>query len=137
MCILSYTVYGLAFSETTLSKEHDMALNRLNDMKRKFQDRLDEADKLMKDFKHKDKMSEADKYVLMLADLTKKLEEFNLEVKYTDILLPSVTKNKNMECVKYLSPPPPPHSRLVLFSRQVVFTHMRTYSYFCKNKKCQ
>lgn len=57
-----------------------MAVNRLNDWKRKFLLALTETQKLVNDFKTKDRMSEAENYLMQLQDTNKRLEEFAAEV---------------------------------------------------------
>ena len=61
-------------------KEHEIRVKKLNEKKRKFQEELNGVDKQLKDFKIRDKMSEADNYVVTLENISKRLEEFNMEV---------------------------------------------------------
>lgn len=74
------------FRETKLSKEHDIAVNRMADWKKKFQEKLTETQKQVTEFKTKDRMSEADAYVHLLEEITKRLEDFNMEVRHLYIL---------------------------------------------------
>ena len=67
--------------ELKLSKEHEIKVKALNEKRRRFQDDLDAVAKQVKDFKVKEKMSEAENYVMQLEDITKKLEGFTLEVR--------------------------------------------------------
>ena len=55
-------------------------MNRLADWKKKFQISLNDTQKQVTDFKTKDRMSEADSYVHLLEEITKRIEEFNMEV---------------------------------------------------------
>ncbi|ELT89912.1 hypothetical protein CAPTEDRAFT_157693, partial [Capitella teleta] len=66
--------------EQKLSKAHDIAVNRLKDWQRKFTATLTDTMKMVNDFKQKDRMSEAESYLLMLQDTTRKLEDFTREV---------------------------------------------------------
>ncbi|PVD24893.1 hypothetical protein C0Q70_15383 [Pomacea canaliculata] len=66
-------------AENKLQREHDMAINRLSDWRKRFQAQLDEAVKKVKDFASKDRMSEADKYLADLVDLDSKLQVFKEE----------------------------------------------------------
>ena len=68
------------FSETKLQKEHDIAVSKLSDRQRKFQLRLNEVLEMVKGFKTKDRMSEAQDYLLKLKDIQRVLEEFYKEV---------------------------------------------------------
>lgn len=67
--------------EQKLSKAHDIAVNRLKDWQRKFTATLTDTMKMVNDFKQKDRMSEAESYLLMLQDTTRKLEDFTREVR--------------------------------------------------------
>ena len=69
--------------EQKLSKEHNIAANRLNDWKKRFLASLDETRKVVGEFKSKDRMSEAEQYVFTLNEIGKKLEDYNLEVRKT------------------------------------------------------
>ncbi|XP_038073730.1 dynein heavy chain 3, axonemal-like isoform X4 [Patiria miniata] len=78
-------------SETKLQREHDIAVSKLLDRQRKFQARLHDVLDVVKGFKTKDRMSEAQDYLLKLQDIQKVLEEFyqekasiNLEEKLLD-----------------------------------------------------
>ncbi|XP_023932407.1 dynein heavy chain 3, axonemal [Lingula anatina] len=66
-------------SETKLQKEHEIATQNLTRWKKKFKTKLDAMAKKVKDFSQKDRMSEAEHYVLQLEDMQKNLEEFNKE----------------------------------------------------------
>ncbi|KAK7495478.1 hypothetical protein BaRGS_00013176, partial [Batillaria attramentaria] len=66
-------------AENKLNKEHDIAVNRLNDWKKRFQAQLDDAIRKLKEFASKDRMSEADKYMADLTDLDNKIEFFKEE----------------------------------------------------------
>jgi fructose-1,6-bisphosphatase len=70
----------LYFREVKLGKEHDIATNKLKEWKRKFLERLMDTKKQVTDFKSKDRMSEAENYVLLLEEITQKLEDFSQEV---------------------------------------------------------
>ena len=73
-------VYCVCDREQKLSKEHDIAVNRLNDWKRRYLMTLTETQKVVNDFKTKDRMSEAESYVHLLDDTARRLEDFTLEV---------------------------------------------------------
>ena len=66
--------------EFKLGKEHDIATNKLKEWKRKFMERLMESKKQVTDFKQKDRMSEADNYVTLLDEITRRLDEYAQEV---------------------------------------------------------
>ncbi|CAH1783206.1 unnamed protein product, partial [Owenia fusiformis] len=66
-------------TESKLAKEHDIALNRLNAWQNKFQVKLDHIAAQIKSFSTKDRMSEAEQYVLDLENIGNKLDEFNKE----------------------------------------------------------
>ena len=68
------------YREQKLSKEHDIAVNRLSTWKKEFQQTLNDTQKLVNDFKLKDRMSEAEAYVALLEDVSRKLEQFTQEV---------------------------------------------------------
>lgn len=68
------------FSEYKLQREHDQALHKLSDWKKRFQHQLDDAVRKVKEFASKDRPSEADKYMGELNDLSSKLEHFKEEV---------------------------------------------------------
>ncbi|XP_033642613.1 dynein heavy chain 3, axonemal-like [Asterias rubens] len=77
-------------SETKLQKEHDIAVSKLSDRQRKFQLRLNEVLEMVKGFKTKDRMSEAQDYLLKLKDIQRVLEEFYKEkasINYEENLL--------------------------------------------------
>ena len=79
-CTLNLGIHVSFFRENRLWREHEMRVKQLNERKRKFQEELNNVDKQLKDFKIRDKMSEADNYVIALENISKKLEEFNMEV---------------------------------------------------------
>ncbi|XP_022099330.1 dynein heavy chain 3, axonemal-like isoform X3 [Acanthaster planci] len=79
-------------SETKLQKEHDIAVSKLLDKQRKFQAKLQDVLEIVKGFKTKDRMSEAQDYLLKLNEIQRILDEFyeekvsiNLEEKLLDI----------------------------------------------------
>ena len=72
--------HNVVLRESKLSKEHDIAMNRMNDWKKKFQARLDACQKTVTEFKQRDRMAEAEAYLFELQDISKQLEDFALEV---------------------------------------------------------
>ena len=72
--------FVLVHSENKYQKEHDIACNKMRDWKRRFEKTLDENMKKIKEFGSKDRMSEADKHLADLEDMTIKIEEFREEV---------------------------------------------------------
>ncbi len=56
-----------------------MKVGLLKDWKKRFQISLDVMQKEVIDFKHKDRMSEAEQYIFQLQELDKRLEQSNLE----------------------------------------------------------
>ncbi|XP_059151071.1 dynein axonemal heavy chain 3-like [Physella acuta] len=66
-------------AENKLQREHDLACNKLKEKKKQFESLLEEYVKKVKDFGTKDRMSEADKYVAELEDISQKLELFKEE----------------------------------------------------------
>ena len=63
-------------------KEHDIALNKLKEWKKRFQAELDSLQKEVLEFKAKDRMLEADHYVAQLDEISHKLGEANEEVSH-------------------------------------------------------
>ena len=66
--------------ESKLAKENEMKVTQLASWKVRFQQRIQQCAKQIKDFAQKDRMSEAEAYLEELKDLGAKLEEFTLEV---------------------------------------------------------
>ena len=66
--------------EQKLTKEHDIAVNRLNNWKKEFTTTLNNTLKEVQDFKTRDRMSEAENYLLTLQEIAKKIEGFQQEV---------------------------------------------------------
>ncbi|XP_041348477.1 dynein heavy chain 3, axonemal-like isoform X2 [Gigantopelta aegis] len=66
-------------TEAKLQKEHDYAIMKLRDWKRKFQASLDDIEKKIRLFYSRDRMAEAEKYVTELDDMEKKLAELKTE----------------------------------------------------------
>lgn len=64
-----------------MSREHDLAVNRLMSRKRTFAERIVEVHKQVSEFRMKDRMSEAEAYLKQLEDLSTMLEEFTTEVR--------------------------------------------------------
>ena len=69
-----------------MSREHELALRRLSDFKRKFQERISEVHRQVIEFKTKERISDAESYVQQLEEINKKVEEFNTEVVLSQIL---------------------------------------------------
>ena len=67
-------------SESKLQKEHDIAVSKLSDRQRKFQARLHDILEIVKGFKTKDRMSEAQDYLLKLHEIQRVMDEFYNEV---------------------------------------------------------
>ena len=55
-------------------------MNRLNDWKRKFLNRILDVRTQVQQFKLNDRMSEAEQYVVQLENISKSLDDFNTEV---------------------------------------------------------
>lgn len=66
--------------EHKLQKEHDIAVNKLNEWRRRMESQLQEALQKLKDFASKQSMSEADKYLAELGAIADKIEWFKEEV---------------------------------------------------------
>ncbi len=83
-------------SETKLQKEHDIAVSKLSDRQRKFQIRLNDVLDIVKGFKTKDRMSEAQDYLLKLKEIQRVLEGFYKEVSWLSDLfvLPHIVFSK-------------------------------------------
>ena len=68
------------FREHKLQKEHDIAVNKLNEWRRRMESQLQEAMQKLKEFATKQSMSEADKYMAELNALGELIEWFKEEV---------------------------------------------------------
>ena len=73
-------IFFIIFREDKLQKEHDIALTRLNDWKKRFLQRIVETQKQVSDMRHKDRMSEATNYVTLIEEISKRVDEFLDEV---------------------------------------------------------
>ncbi|CAG5118303.1 unnamed protein product, partial [Candidula unifasciata] len=62
--------------ENKLQKEHDIAVYKLKEHKKLFECTLEEYQKKIKEFNTKDRISEADKYVSELEDISQKIDDF-------------------------------------------------------------
>lgn len=71
--------------ENKLQKEHEIAVNKLNEWRRRMDKQLKEAMQKLKDFASKQSMSEADKYMAELNALEEEIEWFKEEVRTTSI----------------------------------------------------
>ena len=69
--------------ENKLNKEHEFALGRLAECKRKILERIIEVQRQVLDFRLKDRMSEAEAYVEQLNEIGQKVEEFFEEVLFS------------------------------------------------------
>jgi glycyl-tRNA synthetase beta subunit len=61
-------------------REHEIAVNKLNEWRKRMDEKLTAALQKIKDFAGKSSMSETEKYVAELMDLDKQIEEFREEV---------------------------------------------------------
>ena len=81
-CRLSPILSGFdCSSENKLQKEHDIAVSKLNEWRRRMENQLQEALQKLKDFASKQSMSEADKYMADLSQLDDQIEFFKEEVR--------------------------------------------------------
>ena len=61
-------------------REHETALHKLRDRKARFEMKLTETQKIVSEFKNRERMSEAPQYVDVFDQLKVRVEEFILEV---------------------------------------------------------
>ncbi len=87
--MIETNVFDVFSSESKLQKEHDISCKLLKDWKKRFKATLDACQKEVNDFKHKDRMSEAEQYVVQLQNISNRLDEFLDEVQWRLYLLGS------------------------------------------------
>lgn len=79
-CVCCTFTFKTIARENKLQKEHDVAVYRLKEQKKVFERTLEEYLKKVKEFSTKDRISEADKYVSELEDISQKIDEFRKQV---------------------------------------------------------
>lgn len=70
----------LVSSENKLQKQFDSCVHRLTGTRKRYEDKIQDVQKKLKDFSGKFTMSEAETYVKELEDIQTTLDELNLEV---------------------------------------------------------
>lgn len=67
-------------SEMRMLREQETAMNKLRDRKARFEMRLSETQRIINEFKNRERMSDAPQYVEVFDQLKKRVEEFIAEV---------------------------------------------------------
>ena len=67
-------------SEMRMLREQEAAMNKLKDRKARFEMRLNETQRIVTEFKNRERMSDAPQYVEVFDQLKKRVEEFIAEV---------------------------------------------------------
>ena len=68
------------YSEMRMLREQETAMNKLKDRKARFEMRLSETQRIITEFKNRERMSDAPQYVEVFDQLKKRVEEFIAEV---------------------------------------------------------
>ena len=67
-------------SEMRMLREQETAMNKLKERRARFEMRLNETQRIVTEFKNRERMSDAPQYVEVFDQLKKRVEEFILEV---------------------------------------------------------
>lgn len=67
-------------SEMRMLREQETAMNKLRDRRARFEMRLSETQRIISEFKNRERMSDAPQYVEVFDQLKKRVEEFIAEV---------------------------------------------------------
>ena len=67
-------------SEMRMLREQETAMNKLKERRVRFEMRLNETQRIVTEFKNRERMSDAPQYVEVFDQLKKRVEEFILEV---------------------------------------------------------
>ena len=70
----------LTLSEMRMLREQETAMNKLKERKARFEAKLNETQRVVTEFKNRERMSDAPQYVDVMDQLKKRVEEFIVEV---------------------------------------------------------